>query len=172
MIIFVKKMIAKRIISVSYTHLGHTGTLDPEAVGVLPVCLGKGTKVCDLLTDKDKVYETVMRLGVATDTQDMTGRVLKESPVEASKEALEAVLEQFRGAYSQIPPMYSALKVQGKKLYELAREGQVIERKPRQVKILDLELLEFEADGIHVHMRCLLYTSPVWTSEQLHRRER
>ena len=133
--------------------IGHTGTLDPEAVGVLPVCLGKGTKVCDLLTDKDKVYETVMRLGVATDTQDMTGRVLKESPVEVSKEALEAVLEQFRGDYSQIPPMYSALKVQGKKLYELAREGQVIERKPRQVKILDLELLEFEADGIHVHMR-------------------
>lgn len=133
--------------------IGHTGTLDPEAVGVLPVCLGKGTKVCDLLTDKDKVYETVMRLGVVTDTQDMTGRVLKESPVQVSREALEVVLEQFRGDYSQIPPMYSALKVQGKKLYELAREGQVIERKPRQVKILDLELLEFEADGIHVHMR-------------------
>lgn len=133
--------------------IGHTGTLDPEAVGVLPVCLGKGTKVCDLLTDKDKVYETVMRLGVVTDTQDMTGRILKESPVSVSGEALEAVLEQFRGDYSQIPPMYSALKVQGKKLYELAREGQVVERKPRRVQIFDLELLEFEADGIHVHMR-------------------
>lgn len=141
--------------------IGHTGTLDPEAVGVLPVCLGKGTKVCDLLTDKDKVYETVMRLGVVTDTQDMTGRILKESPVSVSGEALEAVLEQFRGDYSQIPPMYSALKVQGKKLYELAREGQVVERKPRRVQIFDLELLEFEADGIHVHMRVHCSKGPI-----------
>lgn len=133
--------------------IGHTGTLDPEAVGVLPVCLGKGTKVCDLLTDKDKVYETVMRLGVVTDTQDMTGKILKESPVQVTRETLEGVLEQFRGDYDQIPPMYSALKVQGKKLYELAREGQVIERKARRVQILELDLLEIEADGIHVHMR-------------------
>lgn len=133
--------------------IGHTGTLDPEAVGVLPVCLGKGTKVCDLLTDKDKVYETVMRLGVVTDTQDMTGKILKESPVRVTRETLEGVLEQFRGDYDQIPPMYSALKVQGKKLYELAREGRVIERKARRVHIFDLKLLEFEDDGIHVHMR-------------------
>ena len=133
--------------------IGHTGTLDPEAVGVLPVCLGKGTKVCDLLTDKDKVYEAVMRLGGVTDTQDMTGRILKESPVHVTREELEAVLSQFFGEYDQIPPMYSALKVQGKKLYELAREGQVIERKPRRVQILGLELLKMEEDGIHVHMR-------------------
>ena len=133
--------------------IGHTGTLDPEAVGVLPVCLGKGTKVCDLLTEKDKVYEAVMRLGVVTDTQDMTGRILKESPVHVTREELEAVLSQFFGEYDQIPPMYSALKVQGKKLYELAREGQVIERKPRRVQILGLELLKMEEDGIHVHMR-------------------
>ena len=133
--------------------IGHTGTLDPEAVGVLPVCLGKGTKVCDLLTDKDKVYEAVMRLGVVTDTQDMTGRILKESPVHVTREELEAVLSQFLGEYDQIPPMYSALKVQGKKLYELAREGQVIERKPRRVQISGLELLKMEEDGIHVHMR-------------------
>ena len=133
--------------------IGHTGTLDPEAVGVLPVCLGKGTKVCDLLTDKDKVYEAVMRLGVVTDTQDMTGRILKESPVHVTREELEAVLSQFLGEYDQIPPMYSALKVQGKKLYELAREGQVIERKPRRVQILGLELLKMDEDGIHVHMR-------------------
>ena len=133
--------------------IGHTGTLDPEAVGVLPVCLGKGTKVCDLLTDKDKFYEAVMRLGVVTDTQDMTGRILKESPVHVTREELEAVLSQFLGEYDQIPPMYSALKVQGKKLYELAREGQVIERKPRRVQILGLELLKMEEDGIHVHMR-------------------
>lgn len=133
--------------------IGHTGTLDPEAVGVLPVCLGKGTKVCDLLTDKDKVYETVMRLGVVTDTQDMTGNVLRESPVHVIREELEAVMRQFLGDYDQIPPMYSALKVQGKKLYELAREGRVIERKPRRVQILGLELRGMEEDGIHVHMR-------------------
>lgn len=133
--------------------IGHTGTLDPEAVGVLPVCLGKGTKVCDLLTDKDKVYETVMRLGVVTDTQDMTGNVLRESPVHVTREELEAVMRQFLGDYDQIPPMYSALKVQGKKLYELAREGRVIERKPRRVQILGLELRGMEEDGIHVHMR-------------------
>lgn len=133
--------------------IGHTGTLDPEAVGVLPVCLGKGTKVCDLLTDKDKLYETVMRLGVVTDTQDMTGNVLRESPVHVTREELEAVMRQFLGDYDQIPPMYSALKVQGKKLYELAREGRVIERKPRRVQILGLELRGMEEDGIHVHMR-------------------
>ena len=92
------------------------GTLDPEAVGVLPVCLGKGTKVCDLLTDKDKVYETVMRLGVVTDTQGHDRENLKEAPVRVTREALEAVLDQFRGDYDQVPPMYSALKVQGKKI--------------------------------------------------------
>lgn len=133
--------------------IGHTGTLDPEAVGVLPVCLGKGTKVCDLLTDKDKVYETVMCLGVVTDTQDMTGEVLSRSEVHVTCEMLEEVLETFRGEYDQIPPMYSALKVQGKKLYELAREGKVVERKARRVQILGLELLAMDPDGIHVHMR-------------------
>ena len=133
--------------------IGHTGTLDPEAVGVLPVCLGKGTKVCELLTDKDKVYETIMCLGVVTDTQDMTGEVLERHEVRVTKEQLEAVLEQFRGDYDQIPPMYSALKVQGKKLYELAREGKVVERKARRIQILGLDLLKFDEDGIHVHMR-------------------
>lgn len=133
--------------------IGHTGTLDPEATGVLPVCLGKGTKVCELLTDKDKVYETVMCLGVVTDTQDMTGTVLKQTPVRTGREEIEAALDQFRGEYDQIPPMYSALKVQGKKLYELAREGKVIERKARRIQIFGLDLLEIEPDGMHVHMR-------------------
>lgn len=127
--------------------------MDPEATGVLPVCLGKGTKVCDLLTDKDKVYETVMRLGVVTDTQDMTGEVLKTASVQADREQIEAVLNQFRGEYDQIPPMYSALKVQGKKLYELAREGKTVERKARRIHIFGLDLLEVEPDGVHVHMR-------------------
>lgn len=120
--------------------IGHTGTLDPDAVGVLPVCLGKATKVCDLLTDKNKTYEAVLQLGIVTDTQDMTGTVLSEQEVKATKEEIEEAVMAFVGSYSQIPPMYSALKVNGKKLYELAREGKVIERKPRQVEILGIDI--------------------------------
>ena len=134
--------------------IGHTGTLDPEATGVLPVCLGKGTKVCDLLTDKDKVYETIMRLGVVTDTQDMTGKVLKTSPVQADREQIEAVLNQFRGEYDQIPPMYSALKVQGKKLYELAREGKTVERKPRTVYFREISILEMKLPLVRISVTC------------------
>ena len=133
--------------------IGHTGTLDPEAVGVLPVCLGKGTKVCDLLTDKDKVYETVMRLGVVTDTQDMTGNILRESPVCVNRNEIEEVIQSFKGDYAQIPPMYSALKINGKKLYELAREGKTVERQPRMVHIFELDILDIDPDGVHVHMR-------------------
>ena len=134
--------------------IGHTGTLDPEAVGVLPVCLGKGTKVCDLLTDKDKVYETVMCLGVVTDTQDMTGEVLSRSDVNVSREMLEEVLETFRGEYDQIPPMYSALKVQGKKLYELARQGIEVERKARPVFIHEINVLEVNLPRIRMEVHC------------------
>ena len=105
--------------------IGHTGTLDPDAEGVLPVCIGRATKVCDILTDKDKVYEAVMLLGVETDTQDTSGEVLKELPVEVSEEAVRQAVNSFVGAYAQVPPMYSALKVNGKKLYELAREGKI-----------------------------------------------
>ena len=133
--------------------IGHTGTLDPEAVGVLPVCLGKGTKVCELLTDKDKVYETVMRLGVVTDTQDMTGNILRESPVCVNRNEIEEVIQSFKGDYAQIPPMYSALKINGKKLYELAREGKTVERQPRMVHIFELDILDIDPDGVHVHMR-------------------
>lgn len=120
--------------------IGHTGTLDPDATGVLPVCLGHATKLCDLLTEKDKTYEAVLKLGVETDTQDMTGNILKELPVECSQEKMEQVIYSFVGDYQQIPPMYSALKVNGKKLYELAREGKVIERKPRLVKIHNIQI--------------------------------
>ena len=134
--------------------IGHTGTLDPEAVGVLPVCLGKGTKVCDLLTDKDKVYETVMRLGVVTDTQDMTGNVLRESPVHVTREELEAVMRQFLGDYDQIPPMYSALKVDGKKLYELARAGKEVERKARPVTIYELQVESIELPRVVMSVTC------------------
>ena len=117
--------------------IGHTGTLDPDAEGVLPVCLGRATKVCDLLTDKDKTYEAVLLLGKETDTQDITGTVLKEcDPSEITEETAKKCIESFIGEYDQIPPMYSALKVNGKKLYELAREGKVVERKSRKVQIM------------------------------------
>lgn len=122
--------------------IGHTGTLDPDATGVLPVCIGKATKVCDLLTDKDKVYEAVIRFGVTTDTLDMTGTVTGEYPVAVTKEQLVDTLAAFVGEIDQIPPMYSAIKINGKKLYELARKGQEVERKPRRVTIHELTLLD------------------------------
>lgn len=122
--------------------IGHTGTLDPDATGVLPVCLGHATKLCDMLTDKDKTYETVMMLGKVTDTQDISGKIIEECDVAAMKEkgmlddeSILKTIMSFVGEYSQIPPMYSALKVNGRKLYELAREGIEIERQPRQVFI-------------------------------------
>ena len=101
--------------------IGHTGTLDPDAVGVLPVCLGCATRLCDMLTDKDKEYVAVLRLGITTDTQDATGKVLAEKEVSVSEEEVRAAIASFEGEQLQIPPMYSALKVNGKKLYELAR---------------------------------------------------
>ncbi|MBQ3599697.1 MAG: tRNA pseudouridine(55) synthase TruB [Lachnospiraceae bacterium] len=127
--------------------IGHTGTLDPDAVGVLPVCLGNATKLCDMLTDKDKTYEAVLKLGIVTDTQDMTGKVLEEKEVINTKEEIEEVIMSFVGDYEQIPPMYSALKVNGKKLYELAREGKTIERKARGVKIHEIKILKLELEN-------------------------
>lgn len=135
--------------------IGHTGTLDPEATGVLPVCLGKGTKLCELLTDKDKTYETVLLLGKTTDTQDISGRVLAEkSTAELTEEDVRKAVFSFLGEYAQIPPMYSALKVNGKKLYELARSGQVVERKARQVKILDIKLLDMDFPRVRMSVTC------------------
>ncbi len=123
--------------------IGHTGTLDPDAVGVLPVCLGKATKLCDMIADKDKVYEAVMRLGETTDTQDISGTVLHKTPADftvLSKEAIEEAALSFVGDYDQLPPMYSAIKVGGKKLYELAREGKEIERSTRSVHIFNITI--------------------------------
>ena len=120
--------------------IGHTGTLDPDAEGVLPVCIGKATKVCDYLTDKDKVYETVMYLGKTTDTQDMSGTVLEEKEVNVTEEAVRDTIASFVGKRGQIPPMYSAVKVGGKKLYELARAGREIERRPRAIEVFSIDL--------------------------------
>ncbi len=115
--------------------VGHTGTLDPDATGVLPICLGKGTKVVDLLTDKDKTYRAECKLGFRTDTQDISGTIIDQSSQKISFPDFEEALLSFVGDYNQIPPMYSALKHKGKKLYELARQGITIEREARPVKI-------------------------------------
>ncbi len=127
--------------------IGHTGTLDPDATGVLPVCCGKATKVCDLLTDKDKSYRAVCQLGVETDTQDMSGEVLNRGDFsQITEEQLKECILSFQGDIMQIPPMYSALKVNGKKLYELAREGKTIERKPRPVTIHEIVLVDVDME--------------------------
>lgn len=119
--------------------VGHTGTLDPAAEGVLLVCAGKGTRLCDMLTDRDKTYRATLLLGVETDTQDTTGTVLSEKNTDFLKEEeVRAAILSFVGDYDQVPPMYSALKVDGKKLYELAREGKEVERKARPVKIHEI----------------------------------
>ena len=134
--------------------IGHTGTLDPDAEGVLPVCIGRATKVCDILTDKDKVYEAVMLLGVETDTQDTSGEILIELPVTVSEECVKEAIISFVGDYAQVPPMYSALKVNGKKLYELAREGKTVERKARNVQIFSIEILEMNLPRVRMSVHC------------------
>ncbi len=135
--------------------IGHTGTLDPDAEGVLPVCLGKSTKVCGMLTEKDKVYETVLRLGITTDTQDMTGVVQENKPVDRiSEAAIRQVIDGYVGSYEQIPPMYSALKVNGRKLYELAREGVTVERKSRPVTIYAITILAIELPQVRMQVHC------------------
>ena len=138
--------------------IGHTGTLDPDAVGVLPVCLGSGTKLCDMLTDWDKEYIATLRLGVATDTQDLTGQVLFQAEERTIRmlagEQVRACILSFLGDYDQIPPMYSALKVNGKKLYELARAGKEVERKPRRVQIRELEILETSLPAVRFRVVC------------------
>lgn len=138
--------------------IGHTGTLDPDAVGVLPVCFGSGTKLCDMLTDWDKEYIAVLKLGVVTDTQDMSGQVLQRADrtqMEAlTKEALRQAIMGFVGEYAQIPPMYSALKVNGKRLYELARAGREVERKPRNVQIKEIEILKTELPDVQFRVVC------------------
>ena len=134
--------------------IGHTGTLDPDAVGVLPVCVGRATKVCDLLTDKDKEYETTLLLGVETDTQDMTGTVLSSGDVTVSEDQVKEVIRSYTGEISQIPPMYSALKVNGQKLCDLARRGVEVERKPRKVTIYGIEILKMDLPRITMRVQC------------------
>jgi len=134
--------------------IGHTGTLDPDASGVLPVCLGNATKLCDMLTDKSKEYRTVMLLGCVTDTQDTTGKILEEHPVKVSGEQVRQAILSFEGEYDQIPPMYSALKVNGKKLCDLARAGKEVERKSRRITIHSIEIEEISLPYVTMTISC------------------
>lgn len=124
--------------------IGHTGTLDPDAEGVLPVCIGKGTKLVDMITDKDKTYQAVCRLGITTDTQDISGKILRSEKPEVTYSQLQKAVQGYIGDYMQLPPMFSAIKVDGKKLYELARQGIEIERERRRVSIYDIHILDFK----------------------------
>lgn len=134
--------------------IGHTGTLDPDAEGVLPICLGKGTKLCDMLEDKDKTYLATLLLGQATDTQDTSGKLIESREVQCSELEVRKAINSFIGDYYQIPPMYSALKVNGKKLYELAREGKTIEREARLVQIYKIEIKEINLPRVKIEVSC------------------
>ncbi len=130
----------RRILSMK--KIGHTGTLDPDATGVLPICVGRATKGADMLTATEKEYIAKVQLGVETDTQDASGTVLRTAEVKVSEGDIQTAAQAFVGDILQIPPMYSAIKQNGKKLYELARAGQTVERKPRSVTIDEIEILE------------------------------
>lgn len=135
-------------------RIGHSGTLDPMATGVLAVFLGRGTRAVELCENDEKEYVAELLLGIVTNTQDITGEVLEQHSVEVSRQQLEAVLEQFVGPQQQIPPMYSAVKIGGKKLYELARKGQSVERKPRSIVIHELELCDFDGKTARIRVVC------------------
>lgn len=136
--------------------IGHTGTLDPLAEGVLMVCLGKATKLVDMLTGGTKEYKTVMTLGIATDTEDITGKIIEELPVPdtLTNEQIISTIKKYVGVYNQIPPMYSAIKKDGKKLYEYAREGIEIQREAREVEIFSIEDIKVNLPEISFHVHC------------------
>lgn len=136
--------------------IGHTGTLDPEASGVLPMCVGKGTKLAEYLTASDKQYLALLQLGAFTDTQDATGEVLQSFEVNATEKEICDVVKGFIGEIKQIPPMFSAVKIDGKKLYELAREGKTVEREPRSITIHSIEIkhIDFENNSVEMLVDC------------------
>jgi len=134
---------------------GHTGSLDPAATGMLPLCFGEATKVCAYLLDADKTYRVTAKLGVATDTGDADGKAVTDAPVpELSAAEWDAILQQFAGESTQIPPMYSALKKDGKRLYELARKGETVEREPRAIRIDEIRLLEVAGSRLVFRVAC------------------
>ena len=135
-------------------RIGHGGTLDPMATGVLPVFVGRATRAVEFFEHAEKAYETVLRLGITTDTEDISGTVLEEKEVCVTREALDAVLAQFRGEIQQVPPMYSALKINGQKLCDLARKGKTVERQSRTITIHALDCLEFAGQTVRLRVRC------------------
>ena len=151
-------VVAKLRVILKIKKIGHTGTLDPDAEGVLPVCVGKATKLVDMLTDNPKSYEARMIFGMATDTQDISGKIIKISDFKSSEEEVINAIASFKGDYDQIPPMYSALKVGGKKLCDLAREGKNVERKPRRVHIYEITVkdmnLKVKTPYADISVRC------------------
>lgn len=135
--------------------VGHTGTLDPDAEGVLPICVGKATKLSDVIMDGRKTYRATLRLGITTTTEDASGEVLEERAVTASEAEIRTAMAGFLGKQEQIPPMYSAVKINGKKLYELAREGKEVARKPRTIEIYDIRILRFlPPDRVEFEVDC------------------
>ena len=134
--------------------VGHAGTLDPEASGVLPVCIGKATKAIDYIMEDFKIYEAELKLGVITDTYDREGKILQESEVNVSEEEIIQVINSFVGEIKQVPPMYSALKVNGKKLYELARAGIEIEREARPIVIYDIDIIDIKIPYVKFRVKC------------------
>ena len=135
-------------------RIGHGGTLDPMATGVLPVFVGRATRAVEFFEHAEKTYETVLRLGMTTDTEDITGNVLSEQQVRVTEEMVAQTLSRFRGEISQVPPMYSAIKINGQKLYDLARKGKEVERQPRKVTIHELTLLAIEDRSLRLRVRC------------------
>jgi len=134
--------------------IGHTGTLDPMATGVLPICLGKGTGVCSILSESDKIYQGTMRLGIKTDTLDITGAILREEEILCSEEEIREAILSFIGKQDQIPPMYSALKINGEKLCDLARKGISIDRKSRKIEIYNIEILRIKLPEVEFEVSC------------------
>ena len=135
-------------------RIGHGGTLDPMATGVLPVFVGRATRGVEFFEHAEKTYETVLKPGITTDTEDITGRILTEQDAFVTGSMLQDVLPRFRGEIMQVPPMYSALKVDGQKLYDLARKGKEVERQPRPITIHELTLLDMDAEGFRLRVRC------------------
>lgn len=144
--------VVRRIFSTR--KVGHTGTLDPDATGVLPICIGKGTKIADMLTFSDKSYVARVRLGLTTDTQDISGEVLTTSDVNVSSDDLDRAVAKFTGEIEQIPPMYSAIKVNGQKLCDLARKGVEVERKSRKITIYSAEVSDFDGTEFTLSVHC------------------
>lgn len=147
--------VVRKVKSITKTKkVGHTGTLDPEASGVLPICIGRATKLVDFIMSDYKIYKAELMLGITTDTYDREGKVIKNSPVNLEAEEVLKAIKSFEGNIAQIPPMYSALKVNGQRLYSLARQGIEIERKPRSINIYNINIIEIELPKVVFEVKC------------------